>query len=86
MNKNMKREQNSPNAHQDFIIYNGAPIFFTDNAQVYHGKLWTAINQKYCIKRGCTVPYHQSSNYTKGKGGNRKYWLVKLLNFTPHAP
>ena len=42
--------------------------------------------RKYCIERGRTCPHHQSSNYSEGEGGNRKYWLVKLLHLTPHAP
>ena len=84
---NLKKEADAINAYQDFIINNGAPNkTCTDNIHVYLGKLWKNSNRKYCIELGRTVPYHKSSKYAKVEGGNRKYWLAKLLHFTPHAP
>ena len=84
---NLRKECHAPDAYTDFIINYGAPNkTVSDNAQVYLGNKWTTINRKYCIERGQTVPYHQSSNYAENEGGNRKYWLVKLLHNTPHAP
>ena len=84
---NMKKESQAIDAYTDFIIKYGAPNkTVSDNARVYLGLKWTSINRKYCIERGNSVPYHQSSNYAECEGGKRKYWLVKLLHLTPHAP
>ena len=83
---NMQKESMAPHAYHDFIIKYGAPNkTVSDNARVYLSKHWTDINRKYCIECGLTVPYHQSSNFAEGEGGNRKYWLVKLFHLTPHA-
>ena len=61
---NLKKESNSPDAYIDFIINYGAPNkTVSDNAQVYRGTKWTNINRKYCIERGLTASYHQSSNF-----------------------
>ena len=77
----------APHAYHDFIIKYGAPNkTVSDNARVYLSKYWTDRNCKYCIECGLTVPYHHSSNFAEGEGGNRKYWLVKLFHYTPHAP
>ena len=84
---NMKKMLQAPDCYTDFIINYGAPNkTVSDNAQVYLGRNWITINQKYCIETGLTPPYHQSSNYAEGEGGNQKYWLVKLFHNTPHAP
>ena len=58
----------APHAYHDFIITYGAPnTTVSDNARVYLGNHWTNINRKFCIERGLTVPYHQSSNFTEGE-------------------
>ena len=76
-----------PHAYHDFIIkYEARNKTVSDNARVYLSNHWTDINRKFCIERGLTVPYHQSSNFSEGEGGNRKYWLAKLFHLTPHAP
>ena len=74
---NLKREEDAPNTYQDFIIDNGAPNkTCTDNAQLYFGQCW-----KWTYS---ALPKY--SNYAEGKGEIQKYWLVKLLHLTPHAP
>ena len=85
--KLMKREAEAPEQYEDIIRTYGAPNkCVTDNAKVCTGKRWTAINRKFCIETGLSVPHHQHQNYAEGEGGNLKLRLLKLMHHTPHAP
>ena len=62
----MRKESMAPLVYTDFIIHYSTPNkTLTNNEKIYLGNHWTKMNQKYCIKRGLTVSYHQSSYFTE---------------------
>lgn len=84
----MRKESQASDVYEDVIRHIGAPNrLVSDNARTLNvSSKFTAINRRYCIETGFTVPHHQSSNFAEGSGGNLKVAVRKLFLNTPHAP
>ena len=83
----MRRKVSASEVYEDTLRSVGSSNkTVTDNIAVLTGLNQTAINRRYCIESGLTVPLHQHQSYSEGVGGNFKFAILKLYHNTPHPP
>ena len=77
----MKKESDGPDALEDFIRYQGAPIKIkSDNAQMEIGKAWTMICRKYNIEQCTTEPNYQWQNNAERYIGEIKKYTSTIMD------